>query len=540
MRGVVHVNVEFRAAANDRLAHGQHRFILGRLGHAPTVEVLISKDRLTIPGGTESLVIPLQKPGEWHCLQLSLNLETGTFTGSVGVPGNTTTITGKPLAGEWKSGINFLALDSRGRPRDLLPALDIDNMGVQSEPIPPVSVMPPVRPGTITDTPIPPPDGPEKRADEASRIKHAAKIKALSQQVEQGRTEMETRRRELEARLANGPVALAYGVSEGTPQNARLQIRGEPEQLGEEVPRGFVRFLGNAELPAAEGSGRLELAQWLTRPENPLTARVMVNRIWYHHFGRGLVKTPNDFGTRSEPPTHPELLDFLAARFVRSEWSVKAMHRLILLSKTWQQAGVTTDTKPGAVTAYAAFPRRRLRAEEIRDSILAVSGALDSTPGKAHPFPPAHTWGYTQHAPFSAVYDHDKRSVYLMVQRIKRHPFLALFDGADPNSSTAERRVTTAPTQALYFLNDPFVHAKSFKFAERLLAASTDERQQIELAVRLAFGRLPTADERAEAIEFLATYRVELKASGSKSPSTAALAAYARTLLGSNEFLHCD
>ena len=756
-RGVVYVNVEFRAATNDRLALGRHHFVLGRHGRTPAVEIFISKEKLTIPGGAEPLVIPLPKPGEWHCLQLSLDLDVGAFSGSMGIPGKTTVIATKSLIGDWKSGINFVALDSGGTPSDPLPALEIDNIGVQTEPIPPVSVSPTVRPGAaptlaalkaelqslvgpdgdlegqtkgaaptdpfhpgpasavkisaasqspftniypagtqgihmpataskayngfgnrlakpwkaattgrvhgsfdfrcqqerestapgtwrfhighshtsaaaefgfnakeffrrsgnsrdvvtqlqpgewyqvqfvmdlktktftgsigtrtkrttfagdfapgwvgsidyffidsgghvagakpaldvdnfmFADAPIPPPDGPEFRADGDPRLKNQAKIKALRQQIEQHTTEPKTRRRELDAQLANGPVALAYGVSEGTPHNARLQLRGEPEKLGAEVPRGFIKFLGNAELPAdIEGSGRLELAQWLTRPDNPLTARVMVNRIWQNHFGRGLVKTPNDFGTRSEPPTHPELLDYLATQFVQNGWSVKAMHRLILLSATWQQGGVTADTKPGAVAAYAAFPRRRLSAEEIRDSILAVSGALDSVPGEAHPFPPAYTWGYTQHAPFSAVYDHDKRSVYLMVQRIKRHPFLALFDGADPNSSTAERRVTTVPTQALYFLNDPFVHAKSLKFADRLQAAGLDEEQQIELATRLAFGRPPTADERAEVIEFLAVYRAELKASGSRSPGMAALAAYARTLFGSNEFLHCD
>jgi hypothetical protein len=192
------------------------------------------------------------------------------------------------------------------------------------------------------------------------------------------------------------------------------------------------------------------------------------------------------------------------------------------------------------VTHYAAFPRRRLSAEEIRDAILFVSGQLDREPGRGHPFPPAPGYAYTQHNPFTAVYDHDKRSIYLMVQRIKRHPFLALFDGADPNSSTGERRVTTVPTQALYFLNDPFVHAKALKFAERLLAAGPDESKQIELASRLALGRLPASSERSDAVEFLAACRAELTASGTDNPVRAALAAYARTLFGSNEFLHCD
>jgi hypothetical protein len=264
----------------------------------------------------------------------------------------------------------------------------------------------------------------------------------------------------------------------------------------------------------------------------------MVNRIWQYHFGRGLVATSNDFGSRSQPPSHPALLDHLASRFIASGWSVKAMHRMILSSATWQQAG--SGGSPQAADFLAAFPRRRLGAEEIRDSILSVSGSLDPEPGGAHPFPPSPGWGYTQHGPFTAVYEHDKRSVYLMVQRIKRHPFLALFDGADPNSSTAERRVTTVPTQALYFLNDPFVHDKALKFAGRLQAAGNDEPRQLELATQLAFGRPPTAAELAEAAEFLQSYRAELGPAAGANGGLEPLAAYLRVLFGSNEFLHCD
>jgi hypothetical protein len=252
------------------------------------------------------------------------------------------------------------------------------------------------------------------------------------------------------------------------------------------------------------------------------------------------VRTPNDFGSRSQPPTHPELLDHLATQFIRGGWSIKAMHRLILLSSAWQQGAAPGSLAGEAADLLAGFPRRRLGAEEIRDSILAVSGSLDLTPGAEHPFPPPYQWGYTQHGPFTAVYDHDKRSVYLMVQRIKRHPFLALFDGADPNSSTAERRITTVPTQALYFLNDPFVHAKSLRFAERLRAARPTESGQVVLASMLALGRPPTDEERADAAEFLAACRQELSPAGGPDPGLASLAAYVRTLFGSNEFLHCD
>jgi hypothetical protein len=150
------------------------------------------------------------------------------------------------------------------------------------------------------------------------------------------------------------------------------------------------------------------------------------------------------------------------------------------------------------------------------------------------------TSSYTQHVPFGAVYEHDQRSVYLMTQRIKRHPFLALFDGPDPNASTAERRITTVPTQALYFLNSSFVHEKAAKCASRLRDACADESQRIGLAWRLTIGRAPTEAERSEAVEFLTAYRAELIAAGQTDAEPAALAAYVRSLFASNEFLHLD
>src|SRR5262249_48371397 len=145
-------------------------------------------------------------------------------------------------------------------------------------------------------------------------------------------------REQLKNLLTNGPFAMAYGMSEGTAHDVRMHMRGEPDQPGLLVRRGFIKCLGGGPLEeSGTASGRFELAEWLTRPENSLTARVMVNRIWQYHFGRGLVKTPNDFGIRGLPPTHPELLDHLATLFIRSGWSVKAMHRLIMLSATYQQ-----------------------------------------------------------------------------------------------------------------------------------------------------------------------------------------------------------
>src|SRR5262249_23697252 len=278
-----------------------------------------------------------------------------------------------------------------------------------------------------------------------------------------------------------GPYPVAYAVAEGKPHHARIQKRGEPRDLGDEVPRRFLEILGSDRLPSeAAGSGRLQLADWLTRPENPLTARVMVNRIWQHHFGVGLVATANDFGARGQRPSHPELLDSLAAEFVRSGWSIKTLHRLILTSAVYQQA--SANPQAGNAPSVDAdnrllwrYPRRRLDAESIRDALLAIGGKLDRSPGGPHPFPPSRQWGYTQPAPSAAVYDTNRRSVYLMTQRLKRHPFLALFDGADTNASTPLRSPTTVPTQALYFMNDPFVHEQANAFAARLIGNAADD-----------------------------------------------------------------
>jgi hypothetical protein len=181
-----------------------------------------------------------------------------------------------------------------------------------------------------------------------------------------------------------------------------------------------------------------------------------------------------------------------------------------------------------------------LSAEEIRDTLLAVSGELDRRPGEGHPFPPEYQWSFTQHGPFAAEYETLKRSVYVMQKRNRRGAFFALFDGSDPNASTARRDVTTVPTQALYFLNDPFVHARAEKFAARILAAAPEDRGRLEFAVRELFGRAPAAGEWDDAARFLETYSSETVAGASTSHGLLAWAAYARVLFGSNEFLHVD
>lgn len=326
-------------------------------------------------------------------------------------------------------------------------------------------------------------------------------------------------------------VPVAYAVADSTPVDARLQKRGDPEQPGDVIPRRWLTVFGGTPLGNPRESGRRELADWIA--QHPLTARVMVNRIWQWHFGRGLVQTPNNFGFRGDPPSHPELLDWLAKEFVASGFRVKHIHRMIMQTAAYKRS---SELSPHLVEVdpanrlLARFSRRRLTAEEIRDSLLKLSGNLDPTPARAHPFPPESTWRFTQHNPFHAVYRTNRRSVFLMVQRQRRHPFLALFDGADPNASTPVRQTSTVPTQALYFLNDPFFHEQAVALVQRL-PQKTDQTKRMDQLYQIVFQRNPTARERGIGSAFLNQYPAE---------PDQKWAALARILLSSNEFIFVD
>jgi hypothetical protein len=409
--------------------------------------------------------------------------------------------------------------DAIGHVSGAAPEHDLDNVGLQETPF--------GEPGSGPVVLTAPP------ADLAERLKKLdADIAAA------------TKRRDAEA--AKDPYPVAYGVSEDRPVNAHIQLRGEPDKRGDEVPRRFVAILqGDAPLPGATGSGRLELANWLTRATNPLTARVFVNRVWQWHFGQGLVPTPSDFGLRGEPPSHPELLDWLTSQFIASGWSVKALHRLIMRSSTYQ---LSSDDQPANLKLDPAnrwlwrFSRQPLDAESIRDAMLAVSGHLVRTISGPHPFPPVETWSFTIHKPFHETYDSNHRSVYLMIQRNRRHPFLAMFDAADPNLSVAQRMPTTTPTQALFLMNSPFVREQSEGFARRLLAFEGDDTARIQLAFEMALGCEPADSEVTDARAFLVAYREKLAALPQRpvDESLAAWAGLARVLLTGNAFLYVD
>jgi hypothetical protein len=338
----------------------------------------------------------------------------------------------------------------------------------------------------------------------------------------------------------------AYAASEGKVSEACLHVKGDPETPGPQVPRGFLQLLGGQRVPAAEtGSGRRQLADWLTDAHNPLTPRVLVNRVWQHHFGHGIVRTPDDFGTRGALPTHPELLDWLTRAFLESGWSVKSLQRTIMLSRAYQMAVVEN-------AAYArrdpdnrllwTFNRRRLSAEEIRDSLLAVSGQLDRSRGAEHAFQPVWEWRYTQHNPFVDDFATNRRSIYLLQQRIRQHPYLGVFDGADTNAATGLRQVSTTPQQALFMLNGEFVHDQAAHFGARLAKETSRPWERIETAFLAAFGRPATREEIDQGLVYIAKLQKPLEEAGTAEGdlSQAAWASYLRVLLSSNEFLFVE
>jgi hypothetical protein len=306
-------------------------------------------------------------------------------------------------------------------------------------------------------------------------------------------------------------------------KDAHVFVRGDHKRLGKTVPRGFPKILtGEREDRITEGSGRLQLANWLTRPENPLPARVMVNRIWQHHFGEGLVRTPNDFGERGERPTHPELLDYLAKRFIESGWSVKAMHRLIMLSAVYQQSSSATTailSQDPDNRLFGRMNRQRLDAEAIRDSLLSVSGRLDNARGGP---------------PFTDLAGH-RRSLYLMSARTGANTsdFGRLFDRADPSLIVAQRGQSIAAPQALFFLNDPFVTESAKALAARILReAPANSEGRIRYLYTLALSRSPTKEE----IDLWMQRLTQV----SKPGDSSALERYCHLVLCTNEFMYVD
>jgi len=321
------------------------------------------------------------------------------------------------------------------------------------------------------------------------------------------------------------PRAMALKDSP-SPLQPVVFVRGNPNNPGPAVPRQFLEVLsGPNRKPFTDGSGRLELARAIASKDNSLTARVMVNRVWLHHFGYGLVRTPSDFGTRCDPPTHPELLDWLAARFVESGWSMKQLHRLILMSQTYQQASAVTAESlklDPENRLLARMNRRRLDFEALRDSLLATAGHLDETVGGR----PVDLFK----EPFTR-----RRSVYGFIDRQNLPGTFRNFDFASPDTHSPQRFTTTVPQQALFLMNSPFVVAQAKALLARTeIAGANDPARRVEALYRLVYHRAPEPEEVSMSLTFV-------EAPVEDKPGTLSRwEELAQVLLSSNEYSFVD
>ncbi len=371
------------------------------------------------------------------------------------------------------------------------------------------------------------------------------------EQVEKYR---QLRKRQDELKTKRSPAAFALSATEHGREAPDTFIlgRGSVYNPGEKVQPAFPGVLAKnrpaIEPPAADAKSshrRLALAEWLASAENPLTARVMANRVWQHHFGRGIVRSPNNFGSLGTPPTHPELLDYLAARLVAGGWRLKPLHREIMLSSAYQMSArasaAATQADP-ANDLFSRFEMRRISAEELRDSVLAVDGRLNSKmfgPGiypdisaevMAGQSRPGDGWGKSSPA------EQARRSIYIHVKRSLITPILSSFDFPDTDSTCEARFVTTPPTQALALFNGKFLHDESAALADRLRReAGDDPRARIALAVKLAFCRPAAPAEIDRGLKLI-------EALQDKHGLTldAAWKYYCLTVLNQNEFVYLD
>jgi len=331
------------------------------------------------------------------------------------------------------------------------------------------------------------------------------------------------------------PVAMGLTDASGPAPKTRVLEGGELKNPTVEVPPGFLAVLspgGKASPATIEPTGastgrRLALATWIASTDNPLTARVIVNRLWQHHFGRGIVATASDFGLRGARPTHPELLDWLAVEFVESGWSLKRMHRLMLTSETYRQSLKSHSADPEN-KLFSRMNRLRLEGEAVRDALWSIGGRLNPTmggPSVALPETAAASGGARAATVTADPRERDRRSVYLFARRNLRHPFLEAFDLPDSNLSCPKRERSTTAPQALALLNAAEAAAAAKAMSERLERDVKSPEERIDLAYRLTLGRSPTSAERERAAAFLRD-----------SP----LSEFCRALVNLNEFVYLD
>jgi hypothetical protein len=350
-------------------------------------------------------------------------------------------------------------------------------------------------------------------------------------------------REELKALTKSAPPKppMAHAAAEGDIIEQRVFVRGNAENQGPPSPKQFPEILaGTNQTPITHGSGRKELAEWITRPDNRLTSRVMANRIWLRHFGEGLVRTPDNFGVAGEAPTHPELLDWLAAEFVRRQWSIKPMHRQILLSSTYR---MSTQSSARAREAdpenrwWSHFSPRRLTVEEMRDSMLSFDGKLDLTMGGTDKIGMGKEKGEAR--PVVNADKSTRRSVYITLVRNKLPYTFTLFDFVDAHTPTSKRNETNVATQALFLINSEFVYDRSRSLAQFLLRDTyTSDGEKVARAYRIVYGRPATAEDIDQQLAYIRSYPQGNAAGADTRPD--AWQSFCHVLMESNEFANVN
>jgi hypothetical protein len=300
------------------------------------------------------------------------------------------------------------------------------------------------------------------------------------------------------------------GMADGTGEDEVLLHRGNSKNPGSVIPRRHLEVLGGQQHSASHGSGRRELADQLVDPDGPLAARVIVNRLWHHHFGAGIVRSPDDFGKMGQPPTHPELLDWLADECVRADWSLKHLHREMVASRLYRMSSTCDSTlreRDPLNESWTRMPIRRLEAESIRDGMLAVSGRLDLAMGGpgVMPFLTEYMEPIGRPGVSGPLDGGGRRSIYQAVRRNFLAPLLLAFDYPLPQTTIGRRTVSNVPAQALAMMNDPFVIEQARQWSDQLLRESSDAGDRLDLAYRVAFGRDPSKVERERLLPVLAS-----------------------------------
>ncbi|MGH9766113.1 MAG: PSD1 and planctomycete cytochrome C domain-containing protein [Blastocatellia bacterium] len=335
---------------------------------------------------------------------------------------------------------------------------------------------------------------------------------------------------------------MACAIEDGEPVEQKVFIRGDYNNHGEAAPKGFPAILARYDTkPSFTGSGRLQLAEWLTQPNHPLTARVMVNRVWQWHFGEGLVRTSDNFGKMGERPTHPELLDYLATQFVKNGWSIKAIHRMIMLSSAYQMSSVNPNIAEEADPdnrLLTRFSRRRLSVEEMRDGLLAIDETLDLAMGGTLQTGRG-TDGENNQGRLSLNPEKLKRrTVYLPLRRANLPTLLNLFDFGDATTPSGKRLLTNVATQALFWLNSEFLNERARSVAKSLLdQKEMNDAARIETAYARILNRRPGKDEVDQASNYVAGFKQKFV--GEKADQKA-WQSLCRVLMSSNDFVYVD